>query len=116
MYEYQILANLERMSCTQLLNLSFETTSTETFITNAKATSREKGLYLQHCSQKIECSVRELLALLHDNALISSPLPSDTPEVAQAKKGMHNTYTLTLFLALCMLACLLLLFYYSYMF
>lgn len=107
MYEYQILANLERMSCTQLLNLSFETTSTETFIANAKATSREKGLYLQHCSQKIECSVRELLALLHDNALISSPLPTDTPEVAQTKKGTHNTYIFILFLVLCMPTCIL---------
>ena len=114
MYEYQILANLERMSCTQLLNLSFEATSTETFIANAKATSREKGLHLQHCSQKIECSVQELLALLHDNALISSPLPADTPELAQAKKGTHNTYTLILFLVLSMPACLLFsLFYYS---
>ena len=108
MYEYQILANLERMSCTQLLNLSFETTSTETFIANAKATSREKGLYLQHCSQKIERSVQELLGLLHDNALISSPLPADTPEVAQTKKGTHNTYVLILFLVLCIPACLLL--------
>ena len=76
-----------------LLSLSSnQTTATEEFIAGAKTQSKEKGLCLQQCSQKIECSVQELLGLLRENALLSSPLPSDTHEIAQAKRGKCTVY------------------------
>ena len=88
MYDYQIVAILDRMSSTQILNLSStDTISTDQFISSAKHTSQEKGQFLQQCSHKIECSVQELLTMLHDSAVLPVPSSSDTPEIAQTKKG-----------------------------
>ena len=93
MYDYQILAVFDSMSNTSLLGLSpSETVSTDQFISSAKTTSREKGSFLQNCSSKIECSVQELLVLLQDNALLPTPIESDSTAVAQAKKGTGTMY------------------------
>ena len=91
MYDYQIVGNLDKMAHTQLLSLSSShTTSTEEFIARTKSFSQEQGMQLQQCSQRIECSVQELLALLKDHANLSPPQPNDSKEVTQAKKGTEN--------------------------
>ena len=76
-YDYQIIGNLEKMASTQLLSLSSShTTSTEEFIARTKSFSQEQGMLLQQCSQRIECSLQELLALLKDHANLSPPQPN----------------------------------------
>ena len=71
-----------------LLSLPYsESTTTEEFIANARIHSKEKGITLQQCSQKVERSVQELLLLLRDNAMLSAPIETDSHEKAQAKKG-----------------------------
>ena len=89
-----------------LLSLSSNpTTATEEFIAGAKIQSKEKGLCLQQCSQKIECSVQELLGLLRENALLSSPLPSDTHEITQAKRGKCTVYV-CMYTCMCTCTCM----------
>lgn len=103
MYDYQIVAILDCMSSTQILKLSSsDTISTDQFISSAKATSQEKGQYLQKCSHKIECSVQELLTILYENAMLPTPSSNDTPDIAQTKKGIELLlYEYILFLHFC---------------
>ncbi len=79
------------MSSTLLLNLpASNSTTTDKFMTDCKDHSRSKGMFLQRCSQQVERSVQELLQLLKDNALLSTPLETDSQEMAQTKKGKFS--------------------------
>ena len=85
------------MSSTLLLSLPASgSTATEKFMTDCKEHSKNRGMFLQRCSQQVERSVQELLQLLSDNALLATSLETDTHEVAQTKKGLiHCSYTCT---------------------
>ena len=76
------------MSTTLLLSLPTSgSTTTDKFMTDCKENSRNRGMFLQRCSQQVERSVQELLQLMSCNALLSTPLETDTHEMAQTKKG-----------------------------